>query len=752
MAENQILLAQNLFRQIRRCHTAETVTQIRRVLHQVSSGDLKSAGVKRLQSCLCDEAKVNQGDRLLFVSAEQDSVRYYAFLDYCAHDDAVRRAKRYQSEFLRAVFDGAEGKMYCVPQRFLPDQEAFRRWLESPEQALEILLTDAQRAIVRNTAITRIEGAAGTGKTTVLIHALRERLLRAPALLALYVTFSERLLHEARSSAEAFDDEFRDRVEFLTVKDAMARLSGLSVPPFSRREFVDWFALLPSAKRLDPMAVWAEIGGVLRGRELKLRDNRQESLDYPSYESLASSVSAVELIERREVFGVCRSYMNMLRKEGRFDALDIAGVAAETCAGARWRWIVVDEVQDVYGLELEALRRSAQRCSGELIVSGDSDQTIFPTGFRWADLVASGESAVLKMNFRCSQEIQSFAQHILAVVKANLLSVHIRNKSVRYKWSKVDACSVRSGERPMRMRSDWETVLGVLEELTGNGRIMVLARRGEVLNQLYERLGEALVDDLDEVKGLEYDCVIVCRFFGANTSFWDRVCVEGATSCNEVLNEVNRLYVAATRARESLVFVDCVEDPDVWERLEFGSMIEPVDAPFQEIVDLGAVAFTVEEWQAEGLRRERARRFRSARGAYVRANDYNGMRRCEALLKVESGDFRDAGDIWVELEQYQEGLDAYLEAKYEVGVKLCRAELFEGSEMWSDAAVLWMELGSWRRAGVAYEKGRRFDEAEMAFVQVGDAVLAAYFGRRALATLETVCQSIGAWAGSARNG
>lgn len=745
------MLLDKLFRRLGREQDVTKLSQITRLLRQLADGDEKSAGVKELRSCDCWEAKINDGDRLLFLPVEEEGQRHVVLVDYCHHDDAARNARRFDHK----VMAGVDGRLFPIPRTVLGELAHFRAWLEHPESQLEFHLSSEQRKAVRNLQITRLHGNAGTGKTTVLLHALRNRLQTCGGR-GLYVTFSKGLLREARATLSAMDDgeDIAARSDFLTVDELVQSLTSLEAIPFSRVEFDAWYARLPRSLRpLHPAIVWAEIRGVLRGREAHLDlELRQKALSEAAYRSLGARIGAVSPEMRPAVYEIVRAYERHLRDAQRFDAMDLVAKALPEVESHHLEcdWVIVDEIQDLTCLQVELVKKLAELREAKLLVAGDPDQTIFPSGFRWADVFDASKPFTLGTNYRCTQPILDLAFGVLAEIKQPMVKPHSKNGAIQWSPPERTVSQCRKGESPFRIVVDEEAADELLQGLGTSPRMIVLARSTRGCERLRHLLGDEAVDELDEYKGLEQETVIVYRFFAEDAEFW-RACLQGygQPDLHTTLNAVNRLYVAVTRAREHIVFIDDPSDPVPWPQYGLSDLFQEIQEPWQELSDIVSTAVTPAEWLKEALRRESYGRFRAARGAFDRASDYEGVRRCDARLAEEQGRWTEAADIWFELNSFAEALRLYRQAQQKTGILQCEAELALKNEQWDEAIQALSQLKEWERIAFVLEQLGRYLEAEAAVSRCSPEAQAAFLGRqvsrRLLANFNTLTQLCESW-------
>lgn len=229
----------------------------------------------------------------------------------------------------------------------------------------------------------------------------------------------------------------------------------------------------------------------------------------------------------------------------------------------RFRHAVIDEVQDFSPLEVQVLLGCMQRGSG-LTLAGDTQQQVMQhSGFTsWQDFfahlgVSGTEVETLKISYRSSREIVSFADSVLGDLREEALPpVSIRSGPPVELFSFMDRGSC------VAFLADVLRDLGIHERLAS---VALLAPSPELSDAYFEGLARSdlprlrrisdqgfsftagiEVTEVAQVKGLEFDYVVLLGVDAANYPN-----TSGARRL---------LHVAATRAVHQL-WVTCVGQP-----------------------------------------------------------------------------------------------------------------------------------------------------------------------------------------------
>jgi tetratricopeptide (TPR) repeat protein len=731
------------------------------------------------------EARTDSGDRLLFTLArspvENDPDRIAAHLqvwDWVGHDDVDRTARRNrfpEAEFLEleaveqfdideppphpeATFaeiaatpedtepvepllqflfppDGLEVRSeeepgirwYLIEPGALAGEDEFQRLLDEGGEELELKLSREQYEILRSPGPVLLAGSAGSGKTTVSIH----RLAAAPST-ALYLSYSPALVQHARKLyrdlAAARGAEARPANFF-----AFAELYRSFVKEPETREmteilFHEWFR--KSGKALDPALVWEELRSILKGACLDLD---RPMLDEAAYQELGKKRAPLFVDLRPEIYRVAQRYQQWLADEGRSDRIDLcrrAFAEIKKSRGRNWDVVVCDEVQDLTELEVAFVLALSRRpdLSGVLL-TGDTQQIIQPSGFRWAEvrrLAARGKSRPdvlrLRRNLRAVRPLVELANALLLLRR----EVFGRTEEDEPEDAALD------GPVPIEVPAGEEAVLSAIE---GFGPRCAVLTTEEEAGRLRARLGTSRVFHVREAKGLEFDIVILWKLLGPDQDLVERF-LRGAGGLDReprFQRLLQHLYVAVTRARRHLAIHegqrDGPEPHPFWNDARFRGRLE------RETVENLARIFrptaSPGEWEKEGDYFLERGHFRQAAECYRRAGRSERETEALALAGEEREDWAGALARWTGLRRSDrqapllarlgrlaEAAALYREAGQEAEARLCDIRLLETRRSWKEAATAWESLGRhadaarcWEHAGMRRDAGAAFARA-----------------------------------------
>jgi superfamily I DNA/RNA helicase len=453
--------------------------------------------------------------------------------------------------------------------------------LGAPLEKWRVFLHPSQDKLVSKAynGPARVTGGAGTGKTVVAMHRARhlarslcsassDRILFTTYTANLAQTVGENLAHlcgpdKARIEVvhlHAWAGRFlRDQgrkfevaspSELDTCWEGAIRNSGVRdfEPGFLRQE---WEQVVQT-NEIQVAADYFKVPRVGRGRTLS-RPQRQKA--WKVFEQYIEALLRLGKVEWGSVIQDARSLLELKNLTLPYKA------------------VVVDEAQDFQAQDWRLIRAIAPSCPDDLFIVGDAHQRIYgqKVALRTCGINVQGRSSRLRVNYRTTEEIRSWAMTVLSGVEIDDLDGE-RDEEKGYR-------SLMSGPRPevhrFGSRNEGLHYVGErikqLVALCPAEHICLVARTTKLLKEDYQPMlnglgiKSTLLDQRREgqgvrlatmhrVKGLEFPAMILA---GINARYMPLpvfgVPDDPASKADHEARERSLLFVAATRARDLLV-------------------------------------------------------------------------------------------------------------------------------------------------------------------------------------------------------
>lgn len=420
-----------------------------------------------------------------------------------------------------------------------------------------------------------INGAAGTGKTVVLMHRavhlarkLKESGLNEKILLT---TFTTNLSIALKGHIQRLGLEVAEGIE-VTNLHALARTICLrsgwkgQLAQDSEKEKI-WQEVLsdPAVGEL-PFPV-----DEVKKEYFQVVDSNGITDEDAYLTTVRSGRPRISRKQRKSLWHIFRSYQrglkrrNLLTFEG---AIHQARLAIEQGNFEKFAHVLVDEVQD-FSLEalrlIRALSPIEEGGADPLCLAGDGHQRIYRAKFpvSRAGIEVRGRSRRLKINYRTSEQIRKYAQAILQGLDIDNLdgeAVDVAGDHSVFKGPDPQVIECSTPEKEARAVVEWvrdllkESRYSTYEICVTPYKPLIRSALGDAgidTHQLKPREDDPGMDvpgvrmgTIKRIKGLEFKAVaLACA---------DATDPMNAIASAEMLDRCER-YVAATRAREQLL-------------------------------------------------------------------------------------------------------------------------------------------------------------------------------------------------------
>lgn len=469
-----------------------------------------------------------------------------------------------------------EGELIAFLLKLSPEQEKYTRWpLDAQGPAL-------------------VKGGPGTGKSTVALYRVRSLLEQLPksgrgSLRILFTTYTNALVRASEQQLQQLlgaqsglvqvntadklaDTILREKHVVLELiegdelrqltKRAVGetRFSGNALQQAAQRQTIE---------RMGLEYLLQELTGVIVARQL------HELTDYQGT-SRAGRLLRLSALQRQAVWLVYENWCRLLATAGRETwqqrRARACELAEQSTLSHAFDAVVIDEAQDLDPAALRMLVKLS-KASNRIFVTADANQSIYGSGFRWqdvhADLKFHGRTAVLRANYRSTEEIGEAARAYLA---NGALEEEQESHEYVNEGPLPDARSVGSFQHEIALLASYFRKASQVLRLT-LGSCAVLCPNRAVAQAIAHDLSQAGLEatfmegralnltrpgikvlTLSSAKGLEFPIVALAGFVTSTYPVLPRGATEDEIA--EIIRRERRvMYVGMTRAMRALLVV-----------------------------------------------------------------------------------------------------------------------------------------------------------------------------------------------------
>ena len=411
-------------------------SQDRRLFEHVSDSDLTrlgvDAGILPVVRLLTSEAHLEALQTML---PEVQYTALYALACGMTIEDAWQEVAQYlPAQAPAETVDTGDlvSAMERTPGRvaFVTGQEELERMLANPFAAWRTFLHPGQRKIAYTASFAgpaQVTGGAGTGKTVTALHRAAYLAGRHDAELPLWGDGPPILLTTfARGLADALDAQLAELVSDQKVR---SHIEVLNVDRLAYRvvQAARSVTGIPGSGELREMWAGAAAGSGLpftpaflqhEWEQVILSQGLRTEHAYLACQRRGRGVPLSKSV-RSQVWQLAQQVERGLAASGRSTHVQLADEAAVLLGGSQplYRHIVVDEAQDLHPAQWRLLRAAVPPGPDDLFIAADPNQRIYQNNVSLAALGISvrGRSRRLRLNYRTTQEILSWAIPILGV-------------------------------------------------------------------------------------------------------------------------------------------------------------------------------------------------------------------------------------------------------------------------------------------------------------------------------------------------
>ncbi|HPN31570.1 MAG TPA: UvrD-helicase domain-containing protein [bacterium] len=475
--------------------------------------------------------------------------------------------------------------------------------------------------------------------------------------------------------------------------------------------------------------------------EKKINSFSSPLLSFSEYMLLGKKRAPNFLFNRNELYEIAQFYQEKIAEKGCWDELDLCRKTIELVDRNdeiyKYDIIICDEIQDFTDLQIFMIFRLANKIT-DIMLTGDVKQIINPSGFRWGEVKSKfferginvPDVYSLNMNFRCVGNIVSLSNALLDI-KQKL--VGISSAELHEKWK-------FKGKPPILIHNVKEDEIIKNMRITAANQIIV-TRSEEQKLFLKNQLQTELIFTIQEVKGLEFETVLIWKFSENKKTedIWRRIKNDSDLKkihSAHIKYEINLLYVAVTRSRNTLIFYDGADCPDIWDVDEIKPHIFKTTDNLM-VSDLWTKISKPSEWESQGDYFFERDYYPAAFECFKNSGAIEKMEKAFAFIEESKGHHLNAAKLFHKYNyiekaanNYELGCDYYnahllwKNLKNKKRAKFCEIKNLEILKEYNKAADEWLKLKdmnnvikNWElaqnydRLGDYFFKNKKFDKA-----------------------------------------
>lgn len=509
--------------------------------------------------------------------------------------------------------------------------------------------------------------------------------------------------------------------------EVIQKIEKLVVNKAGYRSYDDFLLELEAGNAVSRGRTVSLLHEILRIIEKKAARLSDPLLTFQEYLALGKKRAPNFLYDRREIYSIAEYYQERLEAEGLWDEIDLCRSALQLLRTSEDRFtydlVVCDEVQDFSDIQISLIFRLTPR-GHNVFLTGDPKQIINPSGFRWEEVknkfydhgMPVPDLLKLNLNFRCVGNIVKLSNALLDL-KQKL--VGLSDTEMREEWK-------FNGRPPFLLHgmNEQEIINGI--RLAGAGCIVLVRNRAEQ-DKLKKALGTELVFTIHEAKGLEFDTVFLWKIGDEKRSsdLWRRIQDGEALDRSHhphLKHELNLLYVAVTRARNTLVIYDGDAPSRVWGLEGLRDMLYRTSEKVA-LSEIWQRASTPEEWEKQGDYFFEREYYPAAMECYKNGGNLRKKEVAQAFVLETRNCHADAARLFEKHQDHARAAENYeksLHYERAMGLwtrvgdnersALCRIWMYETQGRHSEAAREWLKHGEEEKALENWEKASDYAE------------------------------------------
>lgn len=368
--------------------------------------------------------------------------------------------------------------------------------------------------------------------------------------------------------------------------------------------------------------------------------------------------------ERELLYELTLRYQMFLSDEGKVDENDMARQFLNRLINQKvtlFDFVIADEIQDLTELQIYCLIRLA-RNRNNLLFSGDINQTIRPTYFHTGRIESILKTSNTHLGFIKHQLVKNYRSTKEVVDLANqVVNLRIQRLGLNKK-NDYHEIPIRGEQHPIYYFDAKHPLEMVKLIETGlNRHYVAIVVPDDEEKKKFERLTrqKGAVFTVEEIKGIEKDYIICYNVMTKYKAAWETILNQDVMYQNQYRYYFNLLYVALTRARHHLCFIEEDMPPSLYEQFE--SEFLSFDAFDETQLKLSQLS-TDNQFYKEAQLYERRELYEQAITEYELSQLQEAqadIERCRALMKNKEGHHIEAGHDLMYLKEYEKAALCY---------------------------------------------------------------------------------------------
>ncbi|MDD6761941.1 MAG: UvrD-helicase domain-containing protein [Turicibacter sp.] len=368
--------------------------------------------------------------------------------------------------------------------------------------------------------------------------------------------------------------------------------------------------------------------------------------------------------QRELLYELTLRYQMFLSAEGKVDENDMARQFLNRLMNQKvplFDFVIADEIQDLTEIQIYCLIRLA-RNRNNLLFSGDINQTIRPTYFHTGRIESILKTSNTHLGFIKHQLVKNYRSTKEVVDLANqVVNLRIQRLGLNKK-NDYHEIPIRGEQHPIYYFDAKHPLEMVKLIETGlNRHYVAIVVPDEEEKKNFERLTQqkGAVFTVEEIKGIEKEYIICYNVMTKYKTAWETILNQDVMYQNQYRYYFNLLYVALTRARHHLCFIEEDMPPSLYEQFE--SEFLSFDTFDETELKLNQLS-TDNQFYKEAQLYERRELYEQAITEYELSQleeAKTDIARCRALMKNKEGHHVEAGHDLMRLKEYEKAALCY---------------------------------------------------------------------------------------------